>query len=314
MKDNKKIAGIVLLLILVLSSCAKKAEISEPRFNKAATRDIIEGNTWYMRGCYVKALESFNKAHEKFVAQDDQDGTALALNNIGTVYRATKDLESALLFFDEARRIFRITGDSKGLVQSLANKAATLADMSELEKAEKVLSEADKTAEENNVVMPTLKSNRAVLLIKQDRITEAENLLVEAEALTTPARNFEYATIAHGLGLCAEKKGDFKEAIRYYTLALESDRKAGYSKNIALDLAAMGRVSAAMKNHDEALDLYYRSMNILVLLEDTEEAEELSVKIKESLEAAGENKPDLRIREHFLNTWSKGEKKAGLCQ
>ncbi len=312
---GEKIIGLVIAVALALTmGCARKAEVQKPRFNKAATRDIIEGNTWYMRGCYVKALASFHKAYEKFTAQDDQDGAALALNNLGSVYRAEKDWDSALLFFEESRRIFERTGDSRGLVQALANTAATFTDMDQLDKAETALDEAEAAAVKNSVALPTLKSNRALVLIRRGHTAEAEKLLAEAEAQSSPDKPFEYATIVHAMGLCAEKKGDPDSALRHYARALESDRKAGYSKSIADDLAAMGRVLAAMNRHTEALEALYRSLGIRTLLADVKGAEALSVQIKTSLEALGDGKPDLRVREHFLKRWSEGEKKAGICQ
>ncbi len=314
MRGKKNIVWVMAVFLALTAGCARKVEVQKPRFNKAATRDIIEGNTWYMRGCYVQALSSFHKAYEKFVAQDDQDGAALSLNNLGSIYRAEKDWDSALLFFDESRRIFVRTGDSRGLVQALANTAATFTDMNALDKAETTLDEAETIAREKGVVLPTLKSNRALVLIRRGNTAEAEKLLAEAESRTSPDRSFEYATIVHAMGLCAEKKGDLDTAVRHFTRALESDRKAGYSKNIASDLTAIGRVLAALNRHAEALEAFYRSLYIHTLLSDAKGAEALSVLIKTSLEALGDDRPDLRVQEHFLKRWSEGEKKAGLCQ
>jgi tetratricopeptide (TPR) repeat protein len=313
---RKKTIGFLVILIAVMAQpmgCGKKTTVQPQRFNKAATRDIIEGNTWYMKGCYHKALASFHRAYEKFIAGDDQDGVARALNNLGTLYRAEKDGEGALLFFDEARRIFTRTGDAKGVVQSLANTAATYTDMSAFDKAETALDEADRIAGENAVVLATLKSNRAVLYIRQKKTGEAKNLLTQALSMTSAEKPFEYATITHAMGLAMETAGDPETALSYYTKALETDRKAYYPRNVAADLSAIGRVQASLGKHDEALDALYRSLNIQTLVEDLEGAEKTSVLIKASLEALGDKKPDLRVKEHFLKRWSEGEKKAGIC-
>lgn len=315
MKIEKNIIGLVIVFAMVVSAgCGKKTPVQQPKFNKGAARDVIEGNTWYMKGCYLKALESFHKAYEKFTAVDDQEGIARTLNNLGTLYRAEKDYDSALLFFDEARRIFSSIGESRGLVQTLSNKAAVYTDMNDLKKAESALDEADSIAASKTIGLPTLKSNRALVCIRQKKNDQAKMLLTEALAMTLEAKPFEYATITHAMGVLLETSGEPDQALVYYKIALEADRKAGYSRNTATDLSDIGRVLMAQGKHEEALDVLYRSFNIQTLLNDPTGAEATSVQIKLCLETLGDKKPDIRVKEHFMKRWAEGEKKAGLCK
>ncbi|MFA6012422.1 MAG: tetratricopeptide repeat protein [Desulfobacteraceae bacterium] len=315
MRTKKNIIGIITIFSLFISgSCTNKAPVQPPKFNKAAARDVIAGNTWYMKGCYHKALESFHKAYEKFTACDDQEGIARTLNNLGSLYRAEKDYDSALLFFDEARRIFSSIGESRGLVQTLSNKAAVYTDMNDLAKAEAALDEADAIALNKTIVLPTLKSNRALVCIRQKKTDQAKTLLTEALSMTSEDKPFEYSTITHAMGVLMETSGEPDQALVYYNKALEADRKASYSRNTATDLSDIGRVLIAQGKHEEALDVLYRSFNIQTLLDDPIGAEATSVQIKLCLETLGDKKPDIRVKEHFLKRWSEGEKKAGLCK
>lgn len=315
MRTIINIIGLFIVFSILISvGCSKKVPVQPPKFNKAAARDVIEGNTWYMKGCYHKALESFHKAYEKFTAFDDQDGIARTLNNLGSLYRAEKDYDSALLFFDEAQRIFTHTGEDRDLVQTLSNKATVYMDMNDLAKAESALDEADNMALTKSIVLPTLKSNRGLLCIRQKKIDQAKTLLTQALAMTSEARPFEYSTIAHAMGVLMEAEGDSAQAISYYRKALEADRKAGYSRNTAADLSNIGRVLMAQGKHEEALDVLYRSFNIQTLLNDPTGAEATSVQIKLCLETLGDKKPDIRVKEHFMKRWAEGEKKAGLCK
>ncbi len=304
----------VMVLLAVAAGCGTKETAPQPAFNKSAARDVIQGNTWYMKGCYHKALESFHKAYEKFTALDDQDGVARTLNNLGTLYRAEKDYESAVAFFDEAIRLFKRSGDARNLVQSLSNKAAVLTDRGELDNAATLLDEAESEARKNAVVLPTLKSNRALILIRQKKTEEAKHLLTEAKALTSPSKPFEFTTIAFAMGMLHEETGDLDTASHWYTQALETDRSAGFSRNLASDLSALGRVLMAQGKYDEALDILYRCFNIQTLLDDPKGTEETSAQLKSCLTALGDRKPDIRVKEHFLKRWSGGETKAGVCK
>lgn len=304
----------VTAMLTAYSGCGKKNVENGPVFNKGATRDTIEGNTWYMKGCFHRAFESYNKAYEKFAACDDLLGMGRSLNNIGTIYRYEKDFDSALLFFNQARGIFSELGEYADLVQILSNTAAVYMDMDDLDKAGSTLDDADETARNRGVVLPTLKSNRALLLVKQKKADEAKALMDDSFLAASAGKPFEYATLAHAMGVAAEASGDPDKALDYYNKALETDKKASYSRNIAADLTAIGRVLVSQGKNEEALDILYRALSIQTLVDDAEGAEKTSAQLKACLEALGEKKPDIRVREFFMKRWSEGNVKAGICK
>ncbi|MBU1169031.1 MAG: tetratricopeptide repeat protein [Proteobacteria bacterium] len=299
--------------VCVLLACGAKEIQRQPRHQQAAENELVEGNTWYMRGCYNKASDYFEKALERFSACDNLEGVAKSMNNLGSLHRASKELDSALMFFDESFRLFKRINLPLGQVQALSNKAAVYMDMDQLAQAESVLDQADTLALKNAIIYPPLLSNRALLLIRQAKTREAETLLSQALIQTSAAKAFEYATINHAMGLLMETRGDNDRAITYYTTALDTDRNSYFIRGIAADLSALGRVYLAMGQNDDAADALYRGLKIQTLVGDADAAEKTSVLLKRCLEAMGEKTPDMRITDHFLTQWANGDIVSGPC-
>ena len=315
MNRKKWVIGLFVAIVLVVGvACGHKPVQTQSRELKAATFEIIEGNRWYMKGCYEKAFGHFANAYERYSISDNEDGVARSLNNLGSLYRAKKDWDSALLFFDEAARIYSRMGNYTDLTQTLSNKASVYIDRDMPAKAESALNDADKTARDHGVIYPPLLSNRAMLCITQKKMGDAKKLLATALMQTSSAKPFEYATILHAMGLCMEKDGDHAQALSYYTKALEIDRNEQFVRSIAMDLDAIGSVYLTMGDHENAADYLYRSLKIHTLLADSNGAEQTSKKLKICIEAMGDKKPITRITDYFLKRWAADEKTIGACE
>ena len=132
---------LIWILSLLLLACAATPRIvsQTPPAVATAMKEIRKGNDRYRKGCYPQALEHFLRAHELLAANDYQFGVAMSLNNIGTVYRATGDADSAALFFETAGRIYAELDDVPGYLQAQSNMAAARIDQNRFEDAEKLL-------------------------------------------------------------------------------------------------------------------------------------------------------------------------------
>ena len=126
--DTKKYHFIFLIIFSILcSSCSEtKTNLKDNEIFRIGMSEITTGSLLYKKGCYTQSLNHFFKAHDLFAVSDNLEGTALCLNNIGNVYKAFGDTESALLFYDESCSIYLALGDHKGAVHALSNKAAAL--------------------------------------------------------------------------------------------------------------------------------------------------------------------------------------------
>lgn len=310
----KKSILCMLVLTLVLWACGSKNIPTQSRHWKAANKDMIEGNTWYMKGCMSKAAGYFDKALERFSAYDDQEGVAKCLNNLGSIYRIQKDRDTALLFFDEAKRIFSELQHPLGQIQALSNKAAVFIDMEQYDKASSVLDQADTLAGSLTLLFPSLLSNRALILIHQKNYEKAQILLDRARLTISKDKPFEEATLLHVTGVLMENMEKYDEALGHYASALETDRREYFLRGIAADLTAMGRVYIAQGQHGKALFVLYRSMKVRSLLGDGSESEDTSALLKTCLSTLGPKAPDTRITDLMLNQWAKGDTLAAPCE
>ena len=103
-------------IALALLACGggNAVEKRTPASISDGTKEIIQGVSFYRRGCYSKALDHFFRAHEYFASADHLSGVAMSLNNIGTVYRASGEANTALRVFKESYRIYKAIADSDG--------------------------------------------------------------------------------------------------------------------------------------------------------------------------------------------------------
>jgi tetratricopeptide (TPR) repeat protein len=281
-----------------------------PEHITAGTKEMARGITRYNKGCYKDALEYFLRAHELFVAADQLSGVAMSLNNMGNVYRATGDIDSALLFFDESLAIYSDIGDPLGGVQVLCNKAAALIDGGRLEKAETVLNTAEKMAEKNRISFGPLLSNRGILLIKKAQYKNAEELLQMVLANTDPENLSEFATVNFALGNLMVETQRYEKAMDFFKTALKADRLSGGNKNIADDLAALGSDCLKLGEDELAGNFFKRSVEIYALLGNHKNAQNIMEKLEKVSEKTG---MDLSITKHFVNRWLEGKALGSLC-
>ena len=114
------------LMVAIISCAGGNAALKAPDPLEPARKELHRGITQYQKGCYHNALPHLLRAHEQFTAYDNLTGIAMSLNNIGNVYGKLGDPESAILFFESSRAIYRDLDDINGAVQTLSNKAAVL--------------------------------------------------------------------------------------------------------------------------------------------------------------------------------------------
>jgi tetratricopeptide (TPR) repeat protein len=145
MKPSLKTLALIVSIVLMACAGGNSAG-KKPAYIPAGMKAITKGTARYNQGCYQRALDYFLKAHELFSASDQLSGVAMSLNNIGNVYRIMGEIKSAVLFFEEAFKIYTGIGDHKGAVQILSNKAAALVDGGHLQEAARILDTAEALA------------------------------------------------------------------------------------------------------------------------------------------------------------------------
>lgn len=309
----KKTTAILLgCVLLVASACAmnRQAVDKGPDKTRRSAIDLNRGTLLYHKGCYQRSLMFFFRAYEIYTAGDLLDKAALCLNNIGNVYRAIEDTESALLFFNESYDIYMALDDDAGAIQALSNKAAALIADDRFGEAEKTLAKAENAAQAAGITFTPLLNNRGILLMKHKEFQQAETVLREALSNADPANPWESAPLNFALGNLMCETDRCQEALEFFNKALEADRAAGFYKGIADDLAALGRTCARLEKNRDAVRFYKRSAKIYALTGDTAKVGP----VLEALDTVSEKeKIDTTLTKYFVNQWMEKEYQKSLC-
>lgn len=303
---------LILLLAISLFSCAGGNSAKKmPEHITAGMREITKGNAIYNMGCYRESLDYFLRAHEFFTASDQLSGVAMSLNNIGNVYRIIGDIESAILFFNEAFVVYTNIDDNKGALQVLSNKAAAMIDGGMLEEATNVIASAENIAQKNRILFGPLLNNKGILFMKKKKYQSAEEVLQKALAKTDPKNFSEFATVNFSLGNLMLKTQRYEKAVTFFKSALTADRLSGFYKGIADDLAAIGSAYLLQNTDELAMNFYKRSVKIYALIGDQKQVHSIMEKLEKISEKTGLN---ISITKHFVTRWLEGEAFESPCR
>ena len=313
MKHLTTLMIVIGFYALLLSACAGANTVKNtlPPDSIAGMNEIIKGNDRYQRGCNSQALEHFFKAHELFAASDYIAGSAMTMNNIGNVYRAVSDLNSALLFYEEAYISYMDLKNNNGALQSLSNKAAALIDVNRLEDADHELARAEKIAAGNRRPFGPLLRNRGVLLLKTGDYLRAQSLLDTALKNTDPLNLPEVAAVNFALGTLMLTTDRPDEAIRRFEAALSADQSSSYYRGTADDLAAIGSVHYSRGNAEQAVGFFKRAVKIYALIQNKPKVDATRNLLVDASQKAGMN-PELT--EFFVERWTRGETSERPCR
>jgi non-specific serine/threonine protein kinase len=171
---------------------------------------------------YKDAAEALEAAAAIGRALDDRKRTARARNDLGLVYMAQDDLETASALFEETLQLSRRAGESRHTRAPLSNLAEIAWQRGDLDTArahyEEVLALSQAAGDHEETAENLLELGEMVLRL--DGIDRAEALALEALAL---ARTIRYTKVMLGcvefLGRIAAARGQMSRAVRLMAAA-----------------------------------------------------------------------------------------------
>jgi tetratricopeptide (TPR) repeat protein len=301
--------SIVALLVVFLFGCAggRSAPASlDPRV--PAAKALTEGIELYRAGCYDRSLGFLLRAHELYTAADDRAGAATALNNIGNIHRARKDIGRSLLYYDAAAELFTEISDEQGRTRALINRASALIEDGRLAEAESVLAAARSGANEGPAEANWLLTH-GVLLFRKGSADSAEaemRLALDRAGGEAPEA---VSGIHFALARLLRETGRAEEAVKHAEDALAADRNTGAYRKTADDLSLLGDALLRADNAPAAAAAFRRAMRIYALLGDTGAVSESARQMK----ATGiESVHPLTLE--FVERWLKGDVRSRICR
>lgn len=302
----------VYLIVLLCFACAGgQPGPPLPEASADGMKELRKGIGWYQKGCYRKSLNNFLRAFEDFAVSDYLPGTAICMNNIGNVYRFIGDIESALLFFDASYGIYMDLDDSRGAVQALANKSAVLLKENRIEEAEAVIQQAEALQSTAGITSVPLLNNKGILFSKKKDYAAAENTFKQALQETTSDNFRMLATVNAAMGNLEMETGDHVQAVDYFKKALEADRTTGNQAGIADDLTAIGTAYYLQQDYASALNYLKRGVKIHAILSNTDQVSGSMAMMEKASEATG---IDISVTRYFVEKWVAGELLSEPCR
>jgi tetratricopeptide (TPR) repeat protein len=301
--------GLVISFVILAASCGGKMEVVVPEHISAGNVQTDKGMPFYERGCYSRALDYFYRANELFTAIGDSRGMAMSANNIGVVYRAMGEAADAIPFFEDALRMYRSLGDQENVRQTLSNLAAAQVDTGDYASAGKNIDEALMIQIRRKPFAPAM-TVKGILLAKQGDVKGAEAMFKKALDGINQSHPAGEAAANYAMGELLLGTARYKEAVPYFSKALESDRKAGFYRGIADDLIALGRCSAGLQDDASAVNDWEQGVRIYALL-GLEEKVRMTMGMLE--EAAKRSNRDISLTRTLVDHWLKGDMTDSLC-
>ncbi len=305
------------LLILAVTAavclaCASgPAQQRPPKDVRLSIRHLNKGTTYYTKGCYPKALQHLQEAHERFAAADHLQGTADSLNSMANTYYRLGSFQSALTVYDEAIALFGQLGQKSGQVRALANKSAALIAGQKLDEASVVLDQADEIAGGKNILAALRLKTRAMLGIAHNDFKGAEALLLRALDAAPQADQLLFADIQYTMGHLMLTIRHPERAAAHLEAALKIDRAIGAYYSTALDLAALGSCYDDMARHAEAVGYFKRSLKIFALLQAAPKVQWVLPRLERNAEKSGLN---IQAALQWAAQWTAGQREANICR
>ena len=300
----------LLLTILICSACATGPA---PQRVSEQTRNSIyylnQGTELFARGCYLRAMDYFQDAHQLFSAADDRAGVIQALNSIGDTYFRLDDMESALRVYGDAIALSQADTHHPGLARALSNQAAAMMNLNRGREAALALDRAADLKKANGEQALYLKT-RALGCIHEGRHDQARAFLEAAlEACDTGGEDI-LSSIYFAMGHLFMQIDQPEQARSRFDQALALDRAKHVPHDIARDLEAIGMTYAAVGQHLRAIDFFKRSAKIYALLKDTRRAQTVVSHLEKSARLAD---ADVETSLFWVHTWLSDKTGSAIC-
>ena len=223
------------------------------------------GLSWYFKGSYDSAAVYYYKALDVLKKTDDPSKKAGVLNELGKLYRKTKDLDRALQMYNEAFSIYKKLNDEGGMATILNESGVVFEYKADYDEAikryksslairEKLNDDAGKAYSYNFL-------GGVYTLLK--KFTEAEKFLLTSLELRKNLKDSFAIALSYGdLGYMYKEQGNYAKAMEQYDLSNTIAIKMRFAELLLSNYKELAVI--AEKKGDNALSLiFYKKHSIL---------------------------------------------------
>ena len=186
------------------------------------------GSFYSMLDQYDKALEYNQKAFSRRDDLNNPEGIAKSCNNIGILFRKLKQTDSALAYFNEALDLCEKTHYKKGLVKALTNIGIVYSEEDKDDKAFRCLDTAFLISTQAGFGYGIASSSLYLANLYQKRGQLSKALYyytLSLSKLSSTDYDEMLQNVYQGLYECYSSKGDYRTALQYHVLLLETQKR-----------------------------------------------------------------------------------------
>ncbi len=180
------------------------------------------GISWYFKGSYDSAASYYYKALDIFKKIHAPSKKAGVLNELGKLYRKTRDLDRALQMYDEAFAIYKSLNDENGMATILNESGVVFEYKGDYTEAIKRYKSSLAIREKLSDTVGIAYSYNFLggVYTLQNKFTEAENYLIKSLGLRKQIKDSFSIALSHGdLGYMYKEQGNYVKAIEQYNLS-----------------------------------------------------------------------------------------------
>lgn len=227
--------GLLILLLLLTGSIqltpgqpagAASGTVPQDKNHLAAQKLATEAEQLYVKGTAesrLRAIEKYQEARDLYRASGDKKQEADVLSNIGAVYQSLGDKQKAIEFFNQALPLRQAAGDRQGEAVTLNNFGVAYRSLGEMQKA-----------------LAYYHQSLSIIRSLGDRENEASTL--------------------NNLGAVYRALGEMQKALDAYAEALPLWQAVESLRGEAVTLSNLGSVYRSLGEMDKALEFFNQSL------------------------------------------------------
>ncbi len=225
----------------------------------------IHGLALYFKGSYDSAAWYYYKALEEMKAANSLSGRASVLNELGKLYRKTRDLDRALQNYDEAFQIYKDLRD-EGNMSTILNESGVVYEYKgDYKEAVSRYTRCMNICERKNdsVCVAYSLSFIGGVYVLEKKYVEAEIFLLRSLAYRENIKDTFTISLSHtDLGTLYLESKQFNKAIAQFEASNEFAVKMNYLELEMTNLKNLSAVAEQMGDHIKAFN-YYRKYTAL---------------------------------------------------
>ena len=241
-------------------------ELAYKRSNQhLAACQIAIGQYHQSRGQYHEAKTFFQTAHHSAKKHNQLSEQALALKQIGNIFLIQAEYETAQEYYDQAKEIFILLNDYKGISSILNNLGIIHYRMNKLEVAQYYYQQDYKLCEKHNDLegLASVLGNIGALYEKMEMINESIKFFIQQYLLKKKLGDLHGICIALGnIGSYYNKSGNYRKALYYFTKELKIAEELGEPHNICSAYLNIANIHGNDMEYDLAIEKYQGAMEI----------------------------------------------------